>query len=74
MGAASVDAAFAEALLAADYGRYSQAGTQRRRCVVERGYGVRDALAEYANALGVLDDCSPFHFSAMVPFPSRADA
>lgn len=61
-------------LLEVDWGSYTAAPMELRRCVVERGYAVRDTLAAYASALNVLDDCSPWHLISHVPFPHRAEA
>ena len=71
--ASDVTDEFAARLLEADYGSYAAAPMELRRCVVERGYAVRDALAAYATALNVIDDCSPWHPASHVPFPYRAE-
>lgn len=69
VGAAAVNQTFIDGLLGADYKRYSAATMEQRRCIVQEGYAVRDALAAMANALGVLDDCSPHHSSVFLTYP-----
>lgn len=57
MSAADVDDTFAANLLNANYGSYNATSMEVRRCVVERGYAVRDTLAAFANALQVGRRC-----------------
>jgi hypothetical protein len=71
VNASDVNAAFASNLLSADYKRYSNTTVAQRRCIVQRGYAVRDKLAAFASALGVLDDCSPYYEPVFVTYPFR---
>ena len=50
-----------DALVTADYGRYSLVPQSARACIVDAGYAVRDQLLMFAHDLNVFSDCSDFH-------------
>lgn len=56
-------------LLTADYKAYSDATMEQRRCIVEQGYAVRDSIAKIANALQLVDDCSPYYAESFLTYP-----
>jgi hypothetical protein len=74
VGASAVNQTFIDGLLEADYKGYSEVSMETRRCIVQKGYAVRDTLVAFANALNVVDDCSPFHSSAFLTYTPSGDA
>ncbi|KAL4515948.1 hypothetical protein Ndes2526B_g00663 [Nannochloris sp. 'desiccata'] len=67
--AADVTAASVEGVTEAEYPLYSEASMADRKCVVEKGYAVRDAVVKMANALNLVSDCSPFYSDNFVTYP-----
>lgn len=59
-------------LLKANYKSYANATMATRKCIIDKGYGVRDAVVIMGNALNVFDDCSDFYDLKFINFPERS--